>query len=554
MSNLIKIICENTKTTLFVHQGTTLGQLLEMLLPLQEKHKYIAAWVNSRLKDLSFQIFSEKSIRFVSIDSSEGMRTYARSLFFILTKAIHDILPEHKLRIMHPVGRGSYCLIDGLNTISEEVIVQLKTRMASLIAADLPIVRTKVEYDEALAMYQSQGAWDKVALLKTRPHYFVTMYNLAGSMGYMFGAMAPSTGYIRTFDLQVFGDGLVILMPCKEDFTKVETICIQSKLFDVFRQNKLWVNILGVPNVGKLNEKLMEGQGRELLKIGEALQEKNFAVTADKIAERSDVKLVLIAGPSSSGKTSFSKRLAIQLKVLGYLPHIISLDNYFVERDKTPRDEHGNYDFECLEAIDIEDFNSDLLRLFAGESVDLCKFNFNTGKRIYDGEKMQLTDRSILIVEGIHALNPKLTSHLDNENIFKIYASALTTLSLDDTSVIHTTDNRLLRRMVRDYKYRSRSALQTLKGWESVRRGEDRHIFPYQENADVMFGTSLFFEIPILKKYAVPLLQNVPENVPEYAEAVRLMRFLNCFVEMSDDELPPTSILREFIGGSSFDY
>lgn len=553
MQNLIKVVCENTSTSLFVRQGTTLSQFMEMITPNND-HRYIAAWVDNRLRDLSWQIFSEKSVRLTEITSSEGMKTYARTLFFILEKSILDVLPGSRVRMMHPVGRGMYCEIDGRDQISADLIAQIKARMLALIAADLPIVRTKIEYSQAMEMYEKTKATDKIALLKTRPYFFVTMYNLAGTLGYFFGEMAPSTGYIKTFDIQQFGEGLVVLMPKREDLNEVETIWVQPKLFDVFHQNKHWVNILGVPNVGDLNQKLVKGEGGDLIKIGEALQEKNFAATADLIAARGVTKLVLIAGPSSSGKTSFSKRLSIQLNVLGYVTHTISLDNYFVEREATPKDENGEYDFDCLEALDIESFNSDLLRLFAGENIELCKFNFHTGKRTSDGECMQLTDRSILIVEGIHALNPKLTSHLDSNIIFKIYASALTTLALDDMNVIHTTDNRLLRRMVRDYKYRSRSAYQTIQGWQSVRRGEDKHIFPFQENADVMFGTSLFFEIPILKKYAMPILMEVPHNVPEYSEALRLMFFLSYFVDMPDHELPPTSILREFIGGSSFSY
>lgn len=553
MSNLIQVLCENSGTKLFVKEGATLMELSEMV-SIDSKSQYIAAWVDNKLKDLSFRIFSEKSIRFVEINSSEGMRIYARSLFFILEKAVRDIMPTNKLRMMHPVGRGYYCELGGLSQVSIEQIEKIKVRMRQLIEADMPIVRSKIEYAEAIEMYEKQGANDKLSLLRTRPRYFATVYNLGGVINYLFGAMVPSTGYIKTFDIEPFFDGIVILMPRRNNIEIVEKMCIQAKLFDVFRQNKQWADILGVSNVGQLNEKIMKGEGNELIKIGEALQEKNFAATADKIFERKNVKLVLIAGPSSSGKTSFSKRLSIQLRVLGLTPHTISLDNYFVDREHTPRDKNGNYDFECLEAIDIDSFNRDLVKLFAGENVELCKFSFHDGKRYHDGETMKLTDKSILIVEGIHALNPALTSRIDKELVFNIYASALTTLSLDDMNVISTTDNRLLRRMVRDNKYRSRSAYETLKGWQSVRRGEDKHIFPFQENSDVMFGTSLFFEIPILKKYATPLLQAVPENVPEHAEALRLMRLLNCFYEMSDTELPSTSILREFIGGSSFDY
>lgn len=551
MENLVKVIIENTGSTLFIPEGKTLAELGKIIFA---DNKYIAAWSDNRLKDLSYRIFSPRSIRFVETCSSEGMRIYARSLFFLLQKAVGDVMAQANLRMMHPVGRGFYCEIEGLGVIKQQMVDSIKQRMFQLAEMDLPFVRSKISMAEAIEMYERQGAVDKLQLLETRPQFFVTIYNLAGLNGYFYGAMAPSTGYLRTFDIQPFGEGMVVLMPRKEDLSKVEIMCLQPKLFDIFRQNKEWVKILGVHSVGNLNHRVMHGEGGELIKIGEALQEKNFARIADTIYERGNVRLILIAGPSSSGKTSFSKRLAIQLRVLGLDPHLISMDNYFVDREHTPRDESGNYDFECLEAVDIEGFNQDLNRLIQGEVVELCKFSFHEGKRYFDGQTMQLGNRSIIIVEGIHALNPGLTPDIDDNIKFRIYASALTTLSLDNMNAIPTTDNRLLRRMVRDHKYRSRTAQQTINGWQSVRRGEDKHIFPYQEQADVMFGTSLFFEFPILKKYALPILGEVPMNSPEYAEAYRLISFLNYFVEMSDNELPPNSILREFIGGSSFEY
>lgn len=551
MENLIKVINETSSTTLFVKEGMTLAELGEMV---RGDKKYIAAWVDNRLKDLSHRIFSPQSIRFVDLSCSEGMRIYSRSLFFLLQKATLDIMPDSKLKMMHPVGRGFYCELEGPEHVTKQTVTSIKLRMQQLSDMDISIVREKILLSEAIDMYEKQGATDKLQLLATRPQFFVTMYNLAGLHGYFYGALVPSTGYIKTFDIEQFGDGLVLLMPRKENPDEIEMMCLQPKLFDIFSQNKEWVKILGVPNVGSLNRKVMDGMGSELIKIGEALQEKNFARIADTISAKGEVKLILIAGPSSSGKTSFAKRLAIQLRVLGLEPHLISLDNYFVDREHTPRDENGHYDFECLEAVDVDTFNQDLNNLIDGNEVELCKFDFHQGKRFFDGQRMQFTDNSIIIVEGIHALNPGLTPNIDDRVKFKIYASALTTLSLDNMNTISTTDNRLLRRIVRDYYYRSRSALETIRGWQSVRRGEDRHIFPYQEQADIMFGTSLFFEFPILKKFALPILNEVPITAPEYAEAYRLIRFLGYFVEMSDEELPPTSILREFVGGSSFSY
>ena len=381
--------------------------------------------------------------------------------------------------------------------------------------------------------------------------------NMGGLPGYFYGAMVVSTGYLKVFDLQAFGEGFVLQMPRRDDCTQVEPMKLEPKLFAVFQQNKEWADILQLSDVGSLNSRVLAGQASEMIKVGEALHEKTLARIADVILERHDkhgVKIVLVAGPSSSGKTTLSKRLSIQLRVLGLEPETISLDNYFVDREHTPLDENGNYNFEALEAVDVEAFNADLNRLFAGEKVEMPKFRFTDGKRYYDGTTLQLSDRSILIVEGIHGLNPALTPHVDDRLKYKIYASALTTLSLDNMSVVSTTDNRLLRRIVRDNKYRGRTAYDTIKGWGSVRRGEDKYIFPYQEQADVMVNTALFFEISILKQYALPLLRRVPANTPEYAEAMRLMKFLDYFVDIPDHELPPTSILREFLGGSSFQY
>lgn len=422
---------------------------------------------------------------------------------------------------------------------------------------NIPIVREKLMMSDVEKLYHGHGYDDKLALLETRPQYFVTVYNLAGLPGYFYGGMVTSTGYLNVFDLCSYGSGFVLQQPRRDDPTQVEPMRLEPKLFSVFQQNKEWSDILGVTDVGSLNSQVINGHEGRLIQVGEALQEKTFARIADRILELHDsngLKIVFIAGPSSSGKTTFAKRLAIQLAVLGLKPRQISMDDYFVDREHTPLDADGNYDFESIDAIDIEAFNSDLIRLFSGERVQLPRFDFTTGQRTMDGKVLEMTPRSILLVEGIHGLNPALTPHIEGHMKYKIYASALTTLSLDDMSVISTTDNRLLRRLVRDSRYRGRSAYETLKGWQSVRRGEERYIFPYQEQADAMFNTALFFELSILKQYAQPLLVRVPANTPEYAEALRLLRFLDYFVEVSDRELPPTSILREFLGGSSFDY
>lgn len=554
----IKVSVENTHEKFHVAQGSTLGDLLNMVYAPAEASKYIAAYVNNKIKELDFQVFSSKSIRFIELNSTEGRRVYTRSLIFLMQKAVRDLLGEKAvLRVLHPVGRGSYCEIIGYQATAE-LAEQIKDRMAQLVAADIPITREKYELEEARQMLIAQGMSDKMSLMTTRPQYWVTIYNMAGLYGYFYGAMVTSTARLSVFDLVPYGDGFALMIPSKEDTSRADIFCMSEKLFSVFRRNQKWIDILGIPTIGGLNERILSvGGGSELIKIGEAVQEKVFSDLADIIYKENEergVQLILIAGPSSSGKTTFSKRLSIQLSVLGFKPQAISIDDYFVDREHTPRDEKGDYDFECIEAIDVEYFNGDLSKLLDGQEVTLPRFDFVSGRKELSDKKLKLVDRSLLIVEGIHALNPALTPSIDDKGKFKIYASALTALSIDNTSVIHTTDNRLLRRIVRDNAYRGRSAFDTIRSWGSVRRGEDVHIFPYQEEADFMFNTALIFEFSVLKKYAEPLLLSVPANTDEYAEAMRLHKFLGYFTPLTDEQLPPTSLLREFVGGSSFDY
>lgn len=565
MNKPIQIFCENNNMSLYVEQGSTLAQVLDMLA-LRTASPIIAVFVDNHLRELYSVLYSSKSLRYVELSSPDGMRVYSRSLLFLLHKAVRDIYPDDRLRVLYTASRGYYCEITiGKSTaassqsrvLTSVEVDAIAKRMRALAEMNIPIVREKLLMADAERLYHGHGYEDKIGLLCTRPQYFITIYNLAGLPGYFYGGMVTSTGYLTVFDLCGFGNGFVLQQPQRDDPTKVEPLKLEPKLFSVFQQNKEWADILNVTDVGSLNAHVINGHSSPLIQVGEALQEKTFARIADTILERHNrggMKIILIAGPSSSGKTTFAKRLSIQLAVLGLKPISISMDDYFVDREHTPRDEKGNYDFESIEAVDVETFNADLLRLFAGEKVQLPRFNFATGSRTMDGAQLQLVERSILIVEGIHGLNPALTPHIEDHLKFKIYASALTTLSLDDMSVISTTDNRLLRRIVRDSKYRSRTAYETLKGWQSVRHGEDRNIFPFQEQADAMFNTALFFELSILKKYAQPLLSRVPANTPEYAEALRLLRFLDYFVDISDEDLPPTSILREFLGGSSFTY
>lgn len=555
-NNLVEVFIENNNSTHFVREGSSLEELL-LTSGLKLSTQIIAAFVNNHSKELSYRLFSSQAVRFVEFASPEGRRVYARSIFFLLEKAVFDLFGEVKVRMMHPVGRGFYCEIIGMEKLTPDQLKMIKQRMVEIAKADLPIVRKKLRLEEAKEYCIKHKLDDKLLLLETKPHYFVSFFNLGGVYDYFYGSMVPSTKYLEIFDVDLFCDGLVVLMPDRNNPNIVEPICIQTKLYGIFRDFNYWGDTLGVANVGALNKKVIDGKVGQLIKIAEAMHEKAFSNIADDIYKRrreGEVRLVLLAGPSSSGKTSSSKRLSVQLQVLGLEPFAISLDDYFVERDRTPKDEFGNYDFEALEAVDVELFNRDLNRLFAGEEVELPRFNFKNGTRIYEGNKVKLNEKSVLIVEGIHGLNPNLVPHIDKNLLYKIYASALTTLSVDCGVAIHTTDNRLLRRIVRDFKYRGRDAYTTLSGWQSVRAGEDKHIFPYQEEADVMFNTALIYELAVLAPIAKPLLRRVPETSPEYAEALRLLKFLEFFVEVDPLYIPPTSILREFIGGSSFDY
>ncbi len=557
MSETVKIVCENNNSQLYVNKGASLMDVAEMLA-LPNDYPFLACYVNNKLKELDYNIYSPVSLRFIDITHFEGMRVYQRTLFFTLNKAVRDVFPDKKLYIKHSVSKGFYCEIEGFDSIGNDVLDKIRARMTSLVAQDIPIVRQKLLTEEAEAIYAKQGAKDKISLIKTRPHLYVTVYGLADIAGYFYGALAPSTAYIHLFDIQPYYKGFHLAVPKRTAPGELEPMILQEKMFDVFTEYKEWVNILEVGNIGSLNAMILDKKSSELIKIAEAFHEKKFASIADMIydANRSrGARIALISGPSSSGKTTCAKRLGIQLRILGLSPVMISLDDYFVEREQTPRGENGDYDYEALEALDLPTFNRDLKALLDGEAVDVPRYDFITGKRQYTDRPLKLCDRSILVIEGIHGLNPALTSEIDDNAKFRIYISAFTSISMDDLTRIPTTDNRLIRRMVRDYAMRGSSATDTLRRWGSVRRGEDKHIFPFQEQADVMFNSSLFYEIAILRNFVEPLLHEVPDNVPEYGEAYRLLKFLENFTPITDPaEIPPTSILREFIGGSSFIY
>ena len=557
MNDTVRIVCENTGRSLFVNRGTSLLQIAEILsLGEREDRPFLAAYVNNRLKELDFAVYSPVSIRYVDITHFEGMRVYQRTLFFVLQKAVYDLFPERKLHIKHSVAKGFYCEIEGMEDLSDEQIVRIKERMRAIVAQDLPIVRQKVTSAEAEAMYEALGLDDKIALLRTRPHLYVTVYSMADLVGYFYGALAVSTGYVSRFDLHPYYKGFRMALPQRTDPTKLEELVPQDKMFEVFSEYTRWVDVIGVANIGSLNARILEGGGSDLIRIAEALHEKALGNLADRIYERhrdGGARIVLISGPSSSGKTTFAKRLGIQLSILGMRPVLVSLDDYFVDREKTPLDEDGEYDYEALEAIDVGRFNDDLAALLAGREVGMPRYNFITGKSEPNHRTLRMDERSVLLIEGIHGLNSALSEEIPSELKYRVYVSALTQLNLDGHNRIRTTDVRLLRRMVRDARTRHTDVTATMAMWDSVRAGEEKYIFPYQEKADVMFNSSLLYEIAALKKYAYPMLKSIPQDSPYYTRSRRLVKFLNYFKDCGDEsEIPPTSILREFIGGCTF--
>lgn len=553
--NTIDIYCVNTNTKKTYPLGVTLAEIKDDF-GIKLANPVIGALVNNKVKELSFVFVKTKRVEFIDYSHPDGMRLYIRSLFFILYVAVRKVFPEVKLKMMHGISRGYYCELAGLGRpITESDIYSIKNEMRQLVDADVPFKKVGMPNDEAVAVCRKQNLMYKALLFEQQGALFSYLYFLDGHANYFYGYMLPSTGYLTVFDLVAYYDGMLLRTPSPEKFSEVQPYSRLDKLFGVFQEHKDWAEILNVANLASLNQTVLNGQSGDIIKISEALHEKKIAEIANLISERKDkVKMVLIAGPSASGKTTFSKRLMVQLAVNGLKPVMISLDDYFVDREKTPLDRYGEYDFEAIEAIDVEFFNQQLVQLFSGQTVELPRFNFSMGQRVPSGKLLQLKPGSILIVEGIHGMNPNLVPHIDPGFTFKIFLSALTQMSIDDQNHISTTDNRLIRRMIRDSKYRGYTAQDTIKRWPSVRAGEDKNIFPYQENADVMFNSAMIYELSVLKKYAEPLLKAVPENQPEFSETVRILKFLSYFKPIDDSEIPPTSVIREFLGGSSFSY
>ena len=554
----ITVLCENDHSTREVEMGTPLSEIAATL-PSPTNRPLLAAYVNNRLKELSYRVYEPISIRFIDITTFAGSRLYQRTVWFVLQKATHDLWPDKQLKICHSLGQsGFYCEIEGMPDLSETAVERIENRMQEIVEANYPIERHRMLTEEVRKLYAAEGFEEKIELLNTRPRLYSILYRMGDAIGYFYGPLAPSSGYVPLFKLQRYFNGFHITLPSSTHPDSIPHNRIQEKMFDIFQDYKRWNKILQVATIGQINKQILKGGTGEMIRIAEAVYEKVISRITDRIAENyrnKGTRLVLISGPSSSGKTTTAKRLAIHLQVLGFKPHIISLDDYFVDRERTPRDERGDYDYEALEAIDLELFNSDLKRLLAGEEVVIPRYNFLTGCREWHEKPLQLEERSMLIIEGIHGLNPRLTPEIEEDRKFKIYVSCFTSISIDNHTRIATSDNRLLRRMTRDYHQRGNNAQATLARWASVRNGEERHIFPYQENADAMFNSSLFYELAVLRPLAEPILREVPDTAPEYDEACRLLQFLDNFTPIYDQkDIPPTSVLREFIGGSTFSY
>lgn len=554
MSKNITIRCKNTGRSHRVPIGFTLEEFYEML-DLHMPYGVTSAKVNNKVEGLHFMFFMDKDVEFLDITSPSGLRTYTRSLFFVLYKAVTDVCGAGaRLRIETPVSNGYFCRLGPGVSVTPGLVQRLKARMDEIVRAGLPFHRHTCPTDEAIARFRRDGLESKARLLEGLGSLYTTYYTLDNVADYFYGSLLISTSQIYLFDLITYGDGLMLRLPDPKNPDQLRPMSEQPKMFEVFNEQHRWNHILGVTTIGEFNKACDEGYANQLINVSEALQEKKISRLADRIAANPEHRLILIAGPSSSGKTTFAKRLSVQLLACGLKPLPLSSDDYFVDRSRTPRDAEGNYDFEHIDAMDIGLLTKQLNALIAGEEVRPPKFNFRTGTSEPGDAPLRLDPNGVLILEGIHALNPKLTEGVPAKHKFKIYASALTTILLDDHNYIPTTDNRLLRRIVRDYKYRGRSAQDTIREWASVRRGEEHWIFPYQEEADEMVNTALLFELAALREQAVPLLERVPENVPEYSEAYRLRKFLSYLKPISIRGLPPTSLLREFLGGSTFKY
>ena len=553
MKQVIQIRCKNNKKSQKVEIGSTLFDIFSAF-DLKMTHGPVSARVNNKVEGMHYRVYNSKDVEFLDMTSSSGSRAYTRTLFFVLCKAVQDIYPATDVVIDIPVSNGFYVDIRLGRPVVDEDVNIIRRRMQEIIDARMPIRRFTVPTEEAVALFQEKGDIEKVKLLKTSGSIYTTYYKIGDYVDYYYGTLLTNTSQLYLFGLEKYYDGMLLRIPSLKNPDVLGEMTRQDKMFEIFKEHHRWQSILGIRTIGDFNQAIDANHATDIINISEALQEKKIAKIAEEIANRKGVKLVLLAGPSSSGKTTSCKRLSIQLAVNGLKPLQISLDDYFVDREKTPKDASGEYDYESIYALDLDLINEQFNALFRGEEVELPKYDFQSGKSKMSGNKLKMNDNNVLVVEGIHALNPELTAHIPQEQIFRVYASALTTILLDNHNYIPTTDNRLLRRIIRDNKYRGVSAQETIHRWPSVRAGENKWIFPFQENADAMLNTAMLYELAVIKMQAEPLLQQVPENCEEYAEAYRLLKFLKYFKGIPYNNLPPTSLLREFLGGSSFHY
>jgi uridine kinase len=558
MEKSINILVQNNGKNIEVPMGARLEEVYQ-LSGVELEHGPISARVNNKVEGMHYRIYNQKEVEFLDITSPSGIRAYTRTLFFILCKAAHELFDKPngttcKVVIDIPISNGYYVDLQLGRPVTPDDVAAIRQKMQDIIDAAIPIHRFETTTEKAIEMFKESGSYSKVKLLKSTGRLFTTYYDIDGYKDYFYGSLLTNTKQIYLFGVEYYFDGLLLRIPSREDQSKLGAFIRQDKMFGIFKEHHQWQDIMQLRTVGDLNEVIDKGHSSHLIQVSEALQEKKIAQIADEIAHTKGIKMVLIAGPSSSGKTTTCKRLSVQLAVNGIIPIGISLDDYFLDRDQTPRDETGDYDFEHLHALNIPLLNEQMNALFRGEEVELPRYNFQTGKSEWSGKKLQLKGNEVLVVEGIHALNPELTAQIPDEQIFRVYASALTTILLDSHNYVPTTDNRLLRRIIRDHKYRGVSAVETIRRWPSVRRGENKWIFPFQENADAMFNSAMLFELAVIKRQAEPLLDEVPENCVEYAEAYRLRKFLSYIRPIPEDQIPPTSLLREFLGGSSFEY
>ena len=554
MKQMIQIRCKNNKKSQKVAIGSTLFDIFSDF-GLNMEHGPVSARVNNKVEGMHFRVYNNKDVEFLDMTSASGSRAYTRTLFFVLCKAVKDVFPfSPDVIIDIPVSNGFYVDVKLDRPITDEDVNMIRRRMEKIIADKMPICRYVVPTEDAIALFEEKGDVEKVKLLKTSGSIYTTYYKIGDYVDFYYGTLLTNTSQLYLFGLEKYYDGMLLRIPSLKNPDELGELTRQDKMFEIFKEHHRWQDILGIRTVGEFNQAVEKGFATDIINISEALQEKKIAQIAEEIAQRKGVKLVLLAGPSSSGKTTSCKRLSIQLAVNGLKPLQISLDDYFVDRERTPKDGNGEYDYESIYALDLDLINEQFNALFRGEEVELPKYDFQSGKSKKSGKKLKMAPNNVLVVEGIHALNPELTSHIPNEQIFRVYASALTTILLDNHNYIPTTDNRLLRRIIRDYKYRGVSAQETIHRWPSVRAGENKWIFPFQENADAMLNTAMLYELAVIKTQAEPLLQQVPENCEEYAEAYRLLKFLKYFKGIPYNNLPPTSLLREFLGGSSFHY